>query len=230
MSHPVVDAVIPARDEQDTVARNVSVAAACRYVRQVIVVDDGSVDATAAVAEAAGALVVRRVGQSGSKAHAMRAGVDASDADLILFVDADCLDLTADHLDHICEPVLRDEAEMSIGLFDYGPFWNPFVQRLPSLSGERIVPRWVFDAVPPEKLDGFTIESRLNEVVGEARLRTVVWTMPGVFHRTKRVKFGRAEGVLRTIRMFRDLLRLLRPFGDVRWRAYAYYRRGLTIR
>ena len=124
----------------------------------------------------------------------MASGVDASDADAFLFVDADCTGLTGAHLDAICEPFLDGRAVLSLGAFDYGPFWNPMVLRWPPLSGERIIPRWVWDAIPPHKLDGYTIEVRINEVIAERRLRTVARTMKGVYHRTKRVKLGRSEG------------------------------------
>ena len=209
-------------------AANVAAALGCRYVRDVIVVDDGSSDATAERAAAAGARVVRRHGPGGSKAHAMDVGVAASDATHILFVDADCTGLTSAHLDDVCAPVLEGRAEMSLGAFDYGPL-NWFVLRLPPLSGERIVPRWVWEAIPPEKLDGYTIESRIDEVIAEGRHRTSVRTMRGVFHRTKRDKLGRIEGYRRTARMYRDLFALLRPVGDIRWRAYWFYLRGLSV-
>ena len=74
----VVDVVMPARDEATTVAANVAAAIGCRHVRTVIVVDDGSSDDTAAIAQRAGARVVGRPGSSGSKAHAMDAGVQAT--------------------------------------------------------------------------------------------------------------------------------------------------------
>jgi glycosyltransferase involved in cell wall biosynthesis len=192
----------------------------------VIVVDDGSTDDTATHAEAAGASVVRRTGSDGSKAHAMADGVDASDADAILFVDADLLGLTAAHLDAICEPVVARRAAMSLGTFDYGPFWNPFVLRFPPTTGERIVPRWVFDAIPPSKRDGYTIEIMINEVICEARLPTVARVMDGVTHRTKRDKFGPLEGWRRTWRMFWDLWAL---WSVIRKRAYWFYLRDLTI-
>jgi glycosyltransferase involved in cell wall biosynthesis len=224
----VVDVVMPARNEALTVEANVRAARGCRFVREVIVVDDGSSDDTGLVARDHGARVIRREGSTGSKAHAMRAGVEASDASHILFVDADCTDLTSAHLDAVCEPVLSGRADMSFGAFDYR-WLNWLVLRLPPLSGERIVPRRIWDAVPEEKLDGYTIESRLNEVVGVQRLRTSARTMVGVQHRTKRVKFGRVEGLRLTLRMFLDLISMLRPIGDVRWRTYWYYLRGLTI-
>ena len=225
----VVDCVIPARNEEPTVAAVVEVARACRFVRDVIVVDDGSSDATATEAERAGARVVRRPPSAptvGSKAHAMEAGVDASiGSEAILFVDADVLGLSVEHLDAICEPVVQRRAAMSLGTFDYG-LWNPLVLRFPPTTGERIVPRWVFDAIPPWKRDGYTIEIMINEVICEARLPTVARVMQGVTHRTKREKFGPVEGWKRTWRMFWDLWALWR---SVRWRAYWFYLRDLTI-
>ena len=223
----IVDCVIPARDEAPTVGAVVGIVRSCRYVRDVIVVDDGSEDATAAVAEAAGACVVRRPRSEGSKAHAMEAGVDAADgADAILFVDADLLGITAGHLEDICRPVVERRAAMSLGTFDYGAFWNPLVLRFPPTTGERIVPRWVFDAIPPEKREGYTIEIMINEVICEARLPTVARVMTGVTHRTKREKFGKVDGYLRTWRMFWDLWAL---WGVCRWRTYWFYLRDLTI-
>jgi len=220
---------MPARDEALTVANNVAAARACRYVRKVIVVDDGSSDDTAALAREAGAKVIQRENDEGSKAHAMDDGIRSSDADAFLFVDADCTDLTGAHLDAICEPFLAGRCAMSLGMFDYGRLWNSVVPRVHPLTGERIIPRWVWDAIPPHKLDGYTIEARINEVISERRLKTVARTMRGVFHRTKRVKHGRLEGVLRTLDMYREIISMVWPIGDIRWRTYWFYVRGLTV-
>jgi glycosyltransferase involved in cell wall biosynthesis len=223
-----IDIVMPARNEAPTIAANVLAAASCRYVRNVIVVDDGSTDDTAARAERAGADLVIRREEGGSKAHAMQAGVEATDdADAIFFVDADCTGLTSTHLDEIARPFVEGRAVMSLGAFDYGRFWNPMVLRWPPLTGERIIPRWVWDAIPPDKLDGYTIEVRINEVIAERRLETVARTMTGVYHRTKRDKLGRLAGAKATVDMYRDLLGLL--LGKVRWRTYWFYLRGLTV-
>lgn len=226
---PTIDVVMPAHNEAPTVAANVAAARGCSFVRDVIVVDDASTDSTSAAAEAAGALVVRRDAASGSKALAMAAGVAASDAEAILFVDADLTGLTSAHLDDLCRPFAEGRCEMSLGFFDYGWFWNPMVRRWPPLTGERVVWRWIWEAIPADKLEGYRIEVRINEVIAESRFRTVGRTMPGVSHRTKRDKHGVVEGFKRTWSMYRELLTLLRPVGDVRWRTYWFYLRGLTV-
>ncbi len=224
---PVIDAVIPARNEAPTVAAVVEASTGCSHVREVIVVDDGSGDDTAERAAAAGAKVVDHH-PGGSKAMAMEAGVQASDADAILFVDADLTGLTSAHLDDICRPFLEGRAVMSIGTFDYGRRWNWLVLRFPPTTGERVLPRWVFDAVPPHKRQGYTIEVMINEVIAEGHLPTTARVMKGVFHRTKREKYGLLRGTRLTWRMFFQLLAL--PFrGVVRWRTYWFYLRKLTI-
>ena len=222
-----IDVVIPARNEATTVADVVVAARACRFAREVVVVDDGSTDGTADVALAAGAKVVRREGGTGSKANAMELGVAATDAEAILFCDADVVGLTATHLDDICRPYVEGRAAMSVGWFDYGML-NPLVRRLPPTSGERVVPRWVWDSVHPSKRTGYSIEIMINEVIAEGRLPTTVRIMPGVIHRTKRHKLGLRKGYRETWRMFWHLVGLPTT-GVVRWRTMWFYLRELTV-
>ena len=231
---PTIAAVIPARNEAASIAAVVEACVACRYTSEVVVVDDGSTDGTGEIALAAGAKVVRRErpakafrAREGSKAEAMEAGVEASSAEAILFCDADCVGLTGAHLDEICRPFVDGQATMSLGWFDYG-WLNPLVLTFAPTSGERVVPRWVWDSVPPWKRRGYDIEIMINEVVCEGRLPTTVRIMPGVTQRTKRDKYGRRSGARETWWMFWHLVGL--PVrGVVRWRTYWFYLRDLTI-
>lgn len=201
----------------------------CAFTDDVIVVDDGSTDDTAAAAAAAGARVVRRTPADGlgSKAHALEAGIAVSEADAFLFVDADCLGLTSAHLDAICRPFVEGRAAMSVGWFDYG-LWNPVVLRLAPTTGERVVPRWVWDSIPPAKRAGYSIEIMMNEVIAEGRLPTTARILYGVTHRTKRDKLGRRQGFRETWRMFWHLISIP-ALGVVRRRTYWLYLRQLTV-
>jgi dolichol-phosphate mannosyltransferase len=82
---PAVTAVIPARNEESTVA---DVVREClHYAGRVIVVEGGSTDRTARVAAKAGALVVRDRGLG--KGAALRLAVEHIETPICVFVDAD---------------------------------------------------------------------------------------------------------------------------------------------
>lgn len=87
-----VSVVIPARDE---VAAIGGVVAAARMHGEVVVVDDGSRDDTAAVAERAGARVVR-LSPGRGKGAALRAGAAAASGEVLVMLDGDGQDDPAD--------------------------------------------------------------------------------------------------------------------------------------
>jgi glycosyltransferase involved in cell wall biosynthesis len=109
-----VVALVAAHNRSDTVGT--TVAAVRRLpVHEVVVVDDGSTDRTAAAAEAAGARVVRLPANLG-KGGAVAAGVEATpDAEVYLLVDAD-LGASAAGAGELLGPVLRGDADMVIAV------------------------------------------------------------------------------------------------------------------
>ena len=111
----VVVALIPALDAEDGIAATVAATASIPGVTRVLVVDDGSIDATADVARRAGAEVLVLPTNRG-KGGAVSAGVAASpDADVILLVDADLRE-TATETARLLPPVLSGEADMAIAV------------------------------------------------------------------------------------------------------------------
>ena len=89
MAEPAaVSIVIPAFNESDSIAEVVGVLRAAAPWREVIVVDDGSTDATGERAAAAGATVVRHPYNIGNGA-AVKNGIRRATGEFILIVDAD---------------------------------------------------------------------------------------------------------------------------------------------
>lgn len=80
--------IIPAKDEAGVVGDVVRSARAAFPAAELVVVDDGSTDGTGDEARAAGARVVRFERNRG-KGAALRAGALATDADVLIFLDAD---------------------------------------------------------------------------------------------------------------------------------------------
>jgi glycosyltransferase involved in cell wall biosynthesis len=182
-------AIIPAWNEAATVGAVVFAALDARRVDEVIVVDNASTDATAAVAAAHGARVVAE--PVPGKGQAMRTGVAVTDADIIVFLDADLVGLRPGHVDDLVESVADGHAAMACGLFDRGPVANPiFLDGLPVLTGQRALRRELFERLDLDDVRGYRVEAALNSVVAQAGLDRVDRVLPGLWHRTKEEKLA----------------------------------------
>jgi glycosyltransferase involved in cell wall biosynthesis len=226
-----VAAIIAAKDEA---ARIVStIAAVCRIdgVDLVIVVDDGSSDATARLAGEAGAVVVCHPHNRG-KAAAMATGARvAADMDLrdpalsgrareLLFIDADLEDSAA-NMAALVAPVVSGEADMTIAVLP--PQTTPggghgFVVRLARngierlagwtslqpLSGMRCLSREAFEAASP-LAPGWGVEVGLTIDVLGAGLR-VLEVSCDLQHRVSGADW---RGQVHRARQYRDVWRAL---------------------
>jgi cellulose synthase/poly-beta-1,6-N-acetylglucosamine synthase-like glycosyltransferase len=102
---PSVSLIIPAYDEEEVIAAKVANALALDYPRerlQVIVASDGSVDATAERARAAGADLVLELA-AGGKVAALNAGAERASGEILAFSDANSV-WAADALRQLVAP------------------------------------------------------------------------------------------------------------------------------
>jgi len=114
---PRVVAIVPALDEQAAVARLLPEFPR-DVVAEVIVVDNGSRDATAAVARQGGARVVSEPRRGYGRA--CRAGLRAArGADVVVYLDGDYSDDPA-QIPRLLAPLLRGEADLVVGTRDQG--------------------------------------------------------------------------------------------------------------
>ena len=106
-----ISVCLPARDEATTIGPIVAaivedLVARHPLVDEVLVVDDGSTDATAEVARRAGARVVATATPAG-KGGALRTSLHASRGDLVVWCDADIVDFDARFVTGLVGPLLR---------------------------------------------------------------------------------------------------------------------------
>jgi len=177
--------VIPARNESDRIEATVRAAAGLAGADLVVVVDDGSGDGTAAIAEAAGALVMRHARHRGKAAametgaeavRLLEAGPDRARPRHLLFLDGD-LGETAGEAGPLAGPVRAGRADMTIAVFSHrvkqgghgfvvalsgsgitrATGWRP----AQPLNGQRCLTRAAFEAARP-LAPGFGAETGLT--------------------------------------------------------------------
>ncbi len=184
-----VSVCIPARNEAGTVGPIVQAITSgltgrhggVPLVDEVVVIDDGSSDGTADIAERAGARVLATGSSGGGKGQAMRTALDATDGDLIAFVDADVTNFTPDFVTGLLGPLLVDDTVTLVKGFYQRPLHGapdgggrvtelmakPVIDLLfphlasieQPLAGETAAPRWVLEKCG--LADGYAVELAL---------------------------------------------------------------------
>ena len=107
-----VSIIIPAFNEDKTVGNVIKAVKSLNYIYEIIVVDDGSQDNTAQVAEKAGAKVIQHLKNRG-KGSAIKTGFINSKGDIVVFLDADIQNLTSKKVDNIIKPIINGEADLT---------------------------------------------------------------------------------------------------------------------
>ena len=135
---PRVVAIIPAYNEARTIGS--VVLQTCRHADTVIVVDDGSSDATAEIAAAAGALVVRH-GVNRGKGAALNTGFcKARELDPLAIV---MLDGDGQHqpeeVPQVLAPILEGQADMVVG--------SRYLEKECGVPRHRILGHWAFTSL-----------------------------------------------------------------------------------
>lgn len=177
--------VLPARDEEATVGDIVAtiradlVSSPGDLVDEIVVVDSDSQDSTATVAAAGGARVVAlsdvlpEFAPRRGKGEAMWRGVAATDADLIVFIDADLRSFDSRFVIALLGPLLSDPATQFVKAAYDRPPTDPAV---PSSGGGRVtelMARPLISAFWPE------LSGVLQPLAGEyAARRDLLCTLP----------------------------------------------------
>ena len=228
MSAPMtVCALLPAYNEAGRIAVTIEALRARPEIGGIVVLDDGSTDATAQQAREAGASLVLTE-KNGGKGAALRAAyiVARDQAEVFLLLDAD-LGASAGEAVKLLPPLARGEADMTVGMLPPDPDFaatgqsggRGLVVRLARwgirrrtgqtfiqpLSGQRAVRREVLEVLGGTFAPGFGVEVDLTVRAIRAGFR-VLEVETGFRHK---VTGGDWAGLRHRARQFRDVARIV---------------------
>ena len=219
--------IIPAYNEATRIAAVLEAVLDHPLIDEVIVVDDGSADGTAAVVTRFPEARLIALPRNGGKTAALIHGLNAASGDLILLVDADLLGLSPSHLTALIAPVRDGRADISISLRANAPFPWRWIG-LDYISGERVLRKALLTGQTEalSRLPKFGFEVFLNALVIKSHARIAVVNWPGVVSPLKSAKYGVWTGIKGDVAMMRDLMRAVPLWGLVR---QIWAMRGLRV-
>ncbi len=204
-----ISAIIPAYNEAHTIGEVVDVLSHIKKIDEIIVVSDGSEDDTASIAKLRGAKVIELTTNIG-KGGAMKAGLEGCSGDVVLFLDADLIGLTEGHIKDLLNPVIREEYEMTIGIFDGGRFSTDLAQWIsPFLSGQRAVRKEMLANLCNMEISKFGIEVVLTNYVKKNNIPYKKVFLQQMSHVMKEEKLGLIKGLQARIKMYWEILKCI---------------------
>lgn len=204
-----ITAIIPAFNEEQTIGRVLECIIKIKEITQIIVVNDGSTDGTA---EAVSVFNVELINlpENIGKGGAMKAGIEQSINENILFLDADLIGLTEKHVRDLTMPIINDETDMTIGIFKNGRIVTDLAQKVtPYLSGQRAVKKSIFEFIPNIDITRYGVEVALTRYAEKNAVRVKEVDLADMTHVTKEEKLGLIKGVQARLKMYKDIVKIL---------------------
>jgi len=190
------------------------------HVGEVIVIDDGSDDGTADIAERPGVRVIRHEKNRG-KSAAVASGVEAASYPLLLFLDADLKGITPRDIDSLLMPVISGTSDVAISMRK-SSYLACHLVGVDFLSGERVIPKRLLEKHIREmrKLTPFGIEVYENQLIIKEQLKIASVDLENVVGLHKSEKMGIVKGLYEDLKMFDDILKIM-PLEQMLYQNYA---------
>jgi polyisoprenyl-phosphate glycosyltransferase len=205
-----VAVILPAYNESARIADVLRAVAQAPSIDEIVVVNDGSTDRTAEVVERFGGARLVNLPVNRGKGGAMEAGVCATDADVLVFLDSDLIGLKPAHVEALVAPVRMQRAQMSVGRFQGGRRLTDWSQRLaPNISGQRAIRREVFERIPSIGQTRYGVEMAITRFCRYYRVPTEAVRLSGVTHPMKEEKVGIVRGWASRARMYCEIMRIV---------------------
>ncbi len=201
-------AIIPAFNEDKTICDVLEVLEKSPLVDEIVVVSDGSTDDTVKNALKHSNIEVIELLENRGKGGAIKAGLDHTGADVLLFLDADLIGLKDFHVRELISPVIEAETRMTVGVFEKGRVATDIAQKMaPYLSGQRALRRELLESILDLDLSRFGVEVALHRYVEENHISVQLVNLPDLSHVMKEEKLGFCRGMAARGKMYWEIIK-----------------------
>jgi glycosyltransferase involved in cell wall biosynthesis len=202
--------IIPAYNEERTIGGVIETVKSVGLVDDIIVISDGSIDSTAKIAREMGVNIIE-LNINRGKGAALKAGIDNTNADILLFLDADLIGLNVEHVNSLIYPVLNNEVDMTVGLFESGRFLTDLAQKVaPNLSGQRALKKCLIQRVSNMDMTRYGIEVALTRIAEREHYNYKTVYLKDMTHIMKEEKLGFTRGFAERMKMYWQIMKCFR--------------------
>ena len=204
--------IIPAYNESQRILGVLKALKQVAEVKEIIIVDDGSVDDTAAVIEAfmpqdRRIKLLRQPMNQGKGAAIFTAWATVA-TEYVVMLDGDLIGLHPEHIHALCEPVLSGSCDMTLGVFKGGDWKTDFSHWVtPWLSGQRCLRRDMLQSVSFQAAAGYGLETALTVAARQQGWKVKQVPLVGMSHPISEVHRGGLKGVFHRLKMYAQIVR-----------------------
>lgn len=204
-----VSAIICAYNEEKTISSVIETTYNCPYIGQIVVINDGSTDSTGQIishlSESIDFTYINLLPNRG-KGFSMATGLELSTGDIIVFLDADIVNLTHLHLDKLVLPILDGNADMVMGQ-PSRTFINTRYNPFKNLTGQRAVKReHILPILHDIRFTRFGVETYINLYYQSEYLNIKKVILEDLAHPTKFGKMKMGQAILELLKEGNEIM------------------------
>jgi glycosyltransferase involved in cell wall biosynthesis len=204
-----ISVVIAAYNEASRIGNVLKVVCASPLIDEIIVVDDGSIDGTANVAEKYDVQLIRNNKNQG-KTLSVKRGVEASKNDIIMLLDADLRGLDQKSIEKLAKPVIEGRVDWTLSRRkDSFNFMK--LMKMEAITGERVVPKKLLlnSKIWAKPKVSYGFETLMNQSLLDKKTTFQSIYLKTLYNTKKSEKMGFIKGWVGEFKMLGEIMQVL---------------------